>query len=100
MWGVVIVLPATGIGILQLNFNGFETAPRYIQIMMGLYLAMVALFLKIQAVQLPQLKRSVSDQDWPTAAQTLKRIRALAGFNLLLGVIVLIVAAARLNTFS
>lgn len=100
VWGVVIVLPATGIGILQLNFNGFETAPRYIQIMMGLYLAMVALFLKIQAVQLPQLKRSVSDQDWPTAAQTLKRIRTLAGFNLLLGVIVLIVAAARLNTFS
>ncbi|GGM07344.1 CopD family protein [Pseudomonas asuensis] len=100
VWGAVITLPVTGIGILHLNFNGFETAPRYIQIMMGLYLAMVALFLKIHAIQLPQLRRSVSGQDWLAAAQVLKQIRTLAGFNLLLGISVVIVASARLNAFG
>jgi uncharacterized membrane protein len=67
--------------------------------MIGLYLAMVALFLKIQAVQLPQLKRSVSEQDWPGAGVVLKRIRTLAGFNLLLGITIIVVAAARVTSF-
>src|SRR5471032_272903 len=55
VWGAVIVLPITGVGMIQLHFTGFETAPRYVQVMMGLYLVMVALFIRIQSLQLPEL---------------------------------------------
>lgn len=47
VWVAVAILPISGIGLLQLRFNGFETAPRYVQVMMGLYLVMTALFLSL-----------------------------------------------------
>ncbi len=31
VWVAVAILPISGIGLLQLRFNGFETAPRYVQ---------------------------------------------------------------------
>lgn len=60
VWAAVVLLPITGIGMIQLNFTGFETAPRYVQIMMGLYVVMVALFLRIHSLQLPELRSWLS----------------------------------------
>src|SRR5699024_9220706 len=54
VWIAVVILPISGVGLLQMRFNGFETAPRYVQIMMGLYIVMVALFIRIQSLQLPE----------------------------------------------
>ncbi|MDQ3596342.1 MAG: hypothetical protein M3531_16485, partial [Pseudomonadota bacterium] len=45
VWVAVLVLPISGVGLLQLRFSGFETAPRYVQVMMGLYVVMTALFI-------------------------------------------------------
>ncbi len=45
VWAAVIVLPVTGVGMLQLNFGGFDAAPRYVNTMIGLYIVMLALFL-------------------------------------------------------
>lgn len=95
VWLVVLVLPISGVGMLQLHFGGFETAPRYVQVMMGLYLAMLALFIRVQALQLPELKRAIAAEDWPAGGAVLGRIRRLVGFNLLLGVAVVSVAATR-----
>ena len=53
VWLAVVLLPISGVGLLHLRFAGLETAPRYVQIMMGLYLAMLALFLLVQLLQLP-----------------------------------------------
>ncbi|MET1080927.1 MAG: CopD family protein [Pseudomonas sp.] len=95
VWAAVLVLPITGVGMLHLSFGGLDGAPRYIQIMMGLYLAMLALFIRIQALQLPELRRALNAQDWPTGGAALGRIRRLVGFNLLLGLTLVAVAAAR-----
>lgn len=35
VWLAVVILAISGIGMLHLRFNGFETAPRYIQVMIG-----------------------------------------------------------------
>lgn len=48
VWAAVILLPISGVGMLHLSFNGFAGAPRYVQVMMGLYVAMLALFLRVQ----------------------------------------------------
>ncbi|MEE4884328.1 CopD family protein [Pseudomonas alliivorans] len=95
VWAAVIVLPVTGIGMIQLNFTSFETAPRYVQIMMGLYVVMVALFLRIHSLQLPQLQRAVEAEQWSEGVVALGRIRRLVGINLLIGLAVVVIAAAR-----
>ncbi|SHK99344.1 CopD family protein [Phytopseudomonas punonensis] len=95
VWVAVVLLPVSGIGMLHMGFSGFDGAPRYVHVMMGLYLAMLALFLRIQALQLPVMRRAVEQQDWQTAGATLGRIRRLVAFNLLIGLSVTALAAAR-----
>ncbi|UMZ13388.1 CopD family protein [Pseudomonas sp. MPFS] len=95
VWVAVVILPISGIGLLHLRFNGFETAPRYVQIMMGIYLVMTALFIRIQSLQLPELRQAVASQDWPAGAAVLGRIRRLVGINLIIGLLLVTLAAAR-----
>ncbi|MFC6339341.1 hypothetical protein GIR22_14240 [Pseudomonas sp. CCM 7891] len=95
IWVAVLVLPISGVGLLQLRFNGFETAPRYVQIMMGLYVVMTALFIRIQALKLPELRTAVAAEDWPAGAVALGQIRKLVGINLIVGLVLVAVASAR-----
>lgn len=95
VWIAVVALPITGVGMLHMGFSGFDGAPRYVHVMIGLYLAMLALFLRIQALQLPAMRRAVEVQDWPAAGAVLGHIRRLVAFNLLLGLSVVALAAAR-----
>ncbi|WP_130904372.1 CopD family protein [Pseudomonas sp. Sample_22] len=95
VWGAVVLLPVSGVVMLNLNFNGFEHAPRYVQVMMGLFVVMTALFIRIQALMLPELRAAVLAQDWPAGAAVLGRIRRLVGINLIVGLVVVVVAAAR-----
>ncbi|UZE02262.1 CopD family protein [Pseudomonas mediterranea] len=95
VWVAVVLLPISGVGLIHIRFAGFEAAPRYVQIMMGLYVVMIALFIRIQGLQLPALRSAVAEQDWPTAASVLGKIRRLVGINLLIGLLVVAIAAAR-----
>ncbi|WP_419711712.1 CopD family protein [Pseudomonas sp. NFX224] len=95
VWGAVVLLPVSGVVMLNLNFSGFEHAPRYVQVMMGLYVVMTALFIRIQALMLPELRTAVEAQDWPAGAAVLGRIRRLVGINLIVGLAVVTIAAVR-----
>ncbi|HKS14418.1 MAG TPA: CopD family protein [Pseudomonas sp.] len=95
VWIAIGVLAISGVGMLHMRFSGFETAPRYVQVMMGGAIVMVAVFLRIQALLLPELRSAVHAEDWTGAAGVLGRIRRLVGVNLLLGVGVVVVASSR-----
>lgn len=95
VWVAVVILPISGVGLLQIRFTGFETAPRYVQIMMGLYIVMVALFMRVQSLQLPELRRAVEAQQWTEGAAVMGRVRRLVGCNLLIGLAVVAIAGAR-----
>jgi len=95
VWIAVVILPISGVGLLQMRFNGFETAPRYVQIMMGLYIVMVALFIRIQSLQLPELRKAIEAQAWADGAAVMGRIRRLVGCNLIVGLVLVAIAAAR-----
>lgn len=95
VWGAVVLLPVSGVVMLNLHFTGFENAPRYVQVMMGLYVVMTALFIRIQALMLPELRAAVEAQDWPAGAAVLGRIRRVVGINLLVGLVVVVIAAVR-----
>ena len=95
VWVAVVLLPVSGVGMLHMHFNGFETAPRYVQVMMGLYVVMTALFIRIQALMLPELRTAVIAQDWPAGAAVLGKIRRLVGINLIVGLVLVAIATAR-----
>jgi uncharacterized membrane protein len=95
VWIAVVLLPVSGVGMIHLQYSGFEAAPRYVQVMMGLYVVMTALFIRIQALLLPELRTAVAAQDWPTGAATLGKIRKLVGINLIVGLVLVAIAAAR-----
>ncbi|WP_341959535.1 DUF2269 family protein [Pseudomonas sp. RC10] len=95
VWCAVIMLPVTGIGMINLNFSGFQTAPRYVQVMIGLYVVMVALFLRISTLNLPNLRKAVAAEQWADGAAALGGIRRLVGINLIVGIAVIAIAAAR-----
>ncbi|CAH0317384.1 hypothetical protein SRABI123_05248 [Pseudomonas sp. Bi123] len=95
VWVAVVLLPISGVGMIHLQFTGFEAAPRYVQVMMGLYVVMTALFIRIQALLLPELRTAVAAEDWPTGAATLGKIRRLVGINLMVGLVLVAIAAAR-----
>lgn len=95
VWLAVLVLPVSGMGLLHLRFSGFETAPRYVHVMIGLYIVMLALFLRIQTLLLPELRKAIAAQNWPAGGEALGRIRKLVGINLLVGLALVAIAAAR-----
>ena len=95
VWLTVLLLPISGVALLDSRFGGFAGAPKSVQVMMGLYIAMLALFLRVQLLQLPQLRQAVNAEDWPAGASALGKIRRLVGFNLLLGLSLVAIAAAR-----
>ncbi|MBT8764629.1 CopD family protein [Metapseudomonas boanensis] len=95
VWVAVLVLPFSGVGMLHMGYASLEAAPRYVHMMIGLYIAMLALFLRVSALLLPQLRAAVSKQDWPAGGAVLGRIRRVVGFNLLLGMMLVAIVAAR-----
>lgn len=96
VWLAVAVLAISGIGMLHLRFGGFDAAPRHVQVMIGGGIAMFALFMRVQALLLPELRAAVQAEDWASGAAVLGRIRRMVGINLLLGVAVVAVASSRL----
>ena len=95
VWVAVVILPISGVGLLHMRFSGFETAPRYVQIMMGVYIVMVALFIRIQSLQLPELRKAVEAQEWSAGAAVMGGIRRLVGCNLLIGLALVAITGAR-----
>lgn len=95
VWVAVVILPVSGIGLMQMRFSGLETGPRYVQVMIGLYIVMVALFIRVQALKLPELRKAVEAQEWSEGATVLAGIRRLVGINLLVGLALVAIASAR-----
>jgi uncharacterized membrane protein len=95
VWVAVVLLPITGVGMIQLQFTSFDTAPRYVQVMIGLYVVMTALFMRVHSLQLPELRQAVQAEQWPEGVAVLGRMRRMMAVNLVLGLAVVAIAAAR-----
>src|SRR5690606_16093952 len=95
VWLARVDLAIGGRGRWHWRLDCLASPPRYVHVMAGLYLVMLALFLRIQLLQLPRLKRAIAAQNWPEGGATLGGIRRLVGINLLLGLVVVALASAR-----
>jgi uncharacterized membrane protein len=87
----IVVLLATGYTMLALYFGGFAGAPLYINIMQGLGILMVLLYLHLFFAPWKRFRTAVDSGALPDAGKALHQIRQIVAINLALGIIVVIV---------
>ncbi|HUW98830.1 MAG TPA: CopD family protein [Acidiferrobacter sp.] len=97
VWAAVIILPASGYFIVATRFGGFANLPLYINIMQGIGIVMILLYLHIFFAPYQRLRRNVGTGDFGQAAKALGQIRQLVGINTILGFITIFVALVGTN---
>jgi uncharacterized membrane protein len=93
VWVSVIVLLGSGYWMAFTLFGGFTTLPLYVNIMQGLGILMVLLYLHVFFVPYRRMQQAIAAGDLPTAGAKLAQIRMIIGVNLSLGLIVIAVAS-------
>lgn len=88
---VAIVL-VTGVAMMRLIEAAGPRPGLHLHLMMGLGVVMALVFGWIRLSEYPRLRHAVAGSTWPLAAASLSRIRRLVAFNLLLGVLTVLVA--------
>jgi uncharacterized membrane protein len=94
VWVAVVTLPATGYWMILKIFGGFGSLALYIHIMQGIGLLMIAIFLHVFFAPYRRLKAGVAAGDFAAAGKALGQIRQLIGFNLALGLALVIIASS------
>ncbi|MGZ5141189.1 MAG: CopD family protein [Burkholderiales bacterium] len=94
VWSSIILLLASGYGMLFLYFGGFAGAPLYIHIMQGIGILMMLLFLHLFFVPWRRFGDAVQRKHAPEAGKHLGQIRRVVAANLVLGLLTIIVGAS------
>ncbi len=92
VWVAIVLLPVTGYGLAFHFWHAMAHFPFYVNIMQGLGIVMILIYLHVFFAPYRRLKRAVAAQDWPTGARALSQIRLLVGINTLLGLLVIAIA--------
>lgn len=94
VWAAVILLPATGYVLITTRLGGFAHLPLAINVMQGLGIVMILLYLHVFFAPYRRLRTGVEAGDFVKAGQALRQIRQLIGVNMVLGLITVFVALA------
>jgi uncharacterized membrane protein len=94
VWSSVILLLASGYGMMFLYFGGFAGAGLYIQVMQGIGIVMMMLFLHLFFVPWRRFSDAVERNHFPEAVKQLGQIRRVVAANLVLGLVTIIVGAS------
>lgn len=94
VWAAVVVLPASGYWMVFEVFGGMGEVAMHVHIMQGLAWLMIALFLHLVFAPYRRLNQALAIADLKEAGRRLGQIRRIIGINLVLGLIVITVAAA------
>jgi uncharacterized membrane protein len=94
VWTSIIVLLASGYGMIFVYFGGFAGAGLYIQVMQGIGIVMMLLFLHLFFVPWRRFTHAVTGKHFAEAAKNLEQIRRIVAVNLVLGLITIVVGAS------
>ena len=89
----ILLLLATGLAMVFLIFGGFAHLPGYVQLMMGLGIVMMLLFLHLYFAPWRRLRAAVARRDWAEGGRLLGQIRAIVTINLVLGLVTIAAAS-------
>ncbi len=97
VWGAVLIVPLTGYYVAIVRFGAMAALPMYVNIMQGLGILMVLLYLHVFFAPYRRLRRGVENGDFVKAGHALAQIRQLVAINMALGLITIFVALAGAN---
>ena len=89
----IILLLASGYALVFGVFGGFHALPLYINLMQGIGIVMMLLFLHLYFAPWRRLRAAVLREDWAAGAHQLSQIRTVVTINLVLGLIVVAIGA-------
>ena len=93
VWAAVVLLLATGFGMVFGVYKGMANVEWHIHAMIGLGILMMLLFAHVYFAPFRRLKQAVADNDASEGARRVGQIRKLVGINLILGLIVVVIAS-------
>ena len=89
----IAVLLATGLTMVFSIFGGFAHLALYVQLMMGLGIVMMLLFLHLYFAPWRRFRAAVARRDWGEGGRQLGQIRTIVTINLVLGVVTIAAAS-------
>jgi len=93
VWIAVVALPITGYAMVFAYYGGFTHLGPFINAMQGLGWVMIAIYLHVFFAPFRRLRRALAAGDLASAGRHMDQIRLFVTLNLLLGLIVVVVAA-------
>ena len=94
VWVAIVVLLATGYGLVFGVMGGFAGAGLHIHLMQAIGIAMMLLFLFLYFVPWRGMQRTLDAEDMEGAAGELAKIRRIVAINLHLGLLVIAIGAS------
>lgn len=98
VWISIALILVSGLYLIML-LGGFGVVSMNIHAMFGIGLVMMLVFCFVYFVPYGKLARAVVAQEWKRGGEALATIRKMIGFNLMLGLINIAVAAMSRMTF-
>ncbi len=93
VWVSIAALLASGYAMIIWGFGGFANIGVHINLMQGIGIIMMMAFAHLYFAPWKRFRRAVDAGDFPAAAAQLNQIRRIVGFNLVLGLIVVVIGA-------
>lgn len=93
VWISVALLPLTGYWAAMKMYGGFGQFPLYVNLMQGLGIIMILVYMHVYFAPFKRLKAEVSAGRFAEGAKQLNQIRQLIAVNLTLGLVVVAIAA-------
>jgi len=93
VWVCIALLLLSGYWMVFRLFGGMSGIGLHIHIMQALGWLMILLFMHLYFAPFRRLKEAVITEQWPEAGKRLNQIRLIVGINLVLGLVVIAIAA-------
>jgi len=94
VWLCILSLLGSGYWMAFTLFGGFGNFPLFVNLMHGLGILMMLLFMHVYFAPFRRMKQALAADDLPTAGKKLAQIRMIIGTNLILGLIVVTIGTA------
>ena len=94
VWASIVILLASGYGLVFLHFGGFAGVGVHVHIMQATGILMMLLFLHLFFGPWRRFGEAVDKQAFPLAAQKLNQIRQIVAINLVLGLVTVVAGAS------
>jgi uncharacterized membrane protein len=94
VFAAIVLLLASGYTMIVAVFGGFAKIGLHIQLMQGIGILMMLLFLHLYFAPWRRFRAAVARQDWAEGGRQLGQIRTIVTINLVLGIIVVAIGSS------